>query len=100
MASGRRISYPLTLDKLAERGRYVVRRRWDATRPVVLVLTVEQGNHDSHGVAEAVVKVAAGGKVVSVDYPKAEGEPDARWPRRATAAEVDAALAQILATHK
>lgn len=95
VASGQRISYAIKLDKLPSAGRYVIRRVWDTARPVVLVLTLEQGDHGEHGVAEAVVRVAAGGTVVGVEYPRGSGVFGAQTPRRATPAEITAALDQL-----
>jgi hypothetical protein len=95
LVDGKRITRPLTLAPVPNNpGVFGVTRQWDAGRPWVLVFSIDEPDHGDHGWAEAAVRVAAGGKVLGIDYPI--GKWDATpWPRRIAAAEIDAALAAM-----
>lgn len=53
-----------------------------------LVVTVEQGRDGEHGVAEALVHVAADGTIREVTYPRGRWYDMPNAPRRATTAEL------------
>jgi hypothetical protein len=90
--AGKRVSHSLTLTPAASTGVYGVTRQWDAGQPWVLVFTVSTTVHDSNGVAEAAVRVAADGRVLGIDYPMGKLASGYPWPRKVTAQEIDAAL--------
>lgn len=98
MQNGRRITMPLVLVD-AGNGRFSVARQWSAGTPWVLVLAAGDGNPDAHGVAEALVKIDAAGKVVGIDYPPA-GWIAATSKARLTSAEDVAAVLATLASRK
>jgi hypothetical protein len=95
LVDGKRVTRPLTLVPVPKQaGVFGVTRQWDAGRPWVLVFSIDEPDHGDHGWAEAAVRVAAGGKVLGIDYPI--GKWDATpWPRRIANAEIDAALAAM-----
>ncbi|MGH7524713.1 MAG: hypothetical protein ACREK8_10435 [Gemmatimonadales bacterium] len=95
LVDGKRVTRPLMLVPVPKQpGVFGVTRQWDADRPWVLVFSIDEPDHGEHGWAEAAVRVAAGGKVLGIDYPI--GKWDATpWPRRITGAEIDAALAAM-----
>lgn len=92
---GRRVDRPVALEKLSAH-RYRLPRAGLGTEAVVVVVGVEQGENGKHGAAEALLRVARGGRVVGVDIPT---ERDGRHhlPRRITAREITAALEQVAA---
>jgi hypothetical protein len=94
MRSGRRVTQPITVTSLGS-GNYAVTRQWEAGSPWVLVFSAEQKGQESHGLAEALVKVDSRGTIVSIDHPRAsivaKGSPD-----RIGEKEVAAALASLL----
>ena len=94
--NGQRVSRTLTLVKTSG-GHYTLTKQWDAGTAWVLVLAAEQGPGGKHGVAEALVKVDATGKVISVDYPAAGWDGKDFIPRRTSAATIDAALTMMVA---
>ena len=88
---GRRTEQVVTLDKRDDT-RYNVRRSWPLGEPRVLVLGVEQGDHGEHGVAEALVRVDAQGRVTAVDLALTKPIVGAPQPRRVNAREIEDAL--------
>ena len=95
MVAGKRVTRPITLTPAGAEGVYGVTRQWDAGQPWILVFTVTEGGHDDHGVAEGMVKIAPNGSVLGIDYPMGKLDEKTPWPRKATAAEIDAALAAM-----
>ncbi len=95
---GRRMSKAITLTATSTKGRFGVTRQWDAGSEWVLVFTVAQGDHGEFDVAESLVKVDATGKIVAIDYPKQRNARGDQYGRRATAGEIDAALATLAMT--
>lgn len=87
---GRRVEREIALRKL-EGTHYRVDNTWGAV-PVALVLGVEQGNHGEHGVAEALVRVDRGGKVVAIDIARTNPIIGSPMPRRVTNREIEGAL--------
>ncbi len=92
VVDGKRATLRLTLTAAASPGVYGVARQWGAGRPWVLVFTVSTTAHDSNAVAEAVVRVAADGHVLGIDYPMGKLAGGYPWPRKVTPSEIDAAL--------
>jgi hypothetical protein len=93
LVSGRRVDRTIPLDRI-DASHYRVRRTWTSTEPMVLVLGVEQGEGGKHGAAEALVRLARGGRVVGVDIPT-ERRDGHTLPRRITEREIDGALTQL-----
>lgn len=91
---GRRVERQIALEKLAEY-RYKVSRSWTSTEPMVLVLGVEQGEKGEHGVAEALVRLARGGRVAGVDIAMTRPIAGSPQPRRVNNREIEAALEQL-----
>ena len=92
LIAGKRVSLALTLTPAGSEGVYGVTRQWEAGQPWVLVFSINAPSHDSSGVAEAVVRIAADGRVMGVDYPMGKLAGGYPWPRRVAAKEIDAAL--------
>lgn len=95
IVNGKRVSQLLTLTPAGAPSTYGVTRQWAAGQPWVLVFTVLAAVHDSDGVAEATVQIAADGHVVKIDYPMGKIAGGYPWPRRAAGKEIDAALAAL-----
>jgi hypothetical protein len=93
LAGGRRVDRTIPLDRI-DASHYRVRRTWTSTDPMVLVLGVEQGEGGKHGAAEALVRLARGGRVVGVDIPT-ERRDGHTLPRRITEREIDGALERL-----
>jgi hypothetical protein len=91
---GERVERDVPLERV-DAEHYRVRRSWDAATPVVLVLGVEQGERGEHGVAEALVRVARGGRVVGVDLAMTRPIIGNPMPRRVNDREIEGALDQL-----
>jgi hypothetical protein len=91
MVDGRRRSVTLSFEKTSRPGVYALSNQWGNRGRWVLVISLSQTAHGDD-VAQAVVTVAEDGSVTSVRVPTAPGR-EGNFPRRATAAEVTAALA-------
>lgn len=89
IVNGERKTVALRFGPTERTGVYSLTNQWGETGRWVLVITVTQGADD---VAEAVVRIRDG-VVLSVVVPTRAGREN-RLPRRATALEVDAALAE------
>ncbi len=61
----------------------------------VLVFTVEQGDAGKYGVAEAIVRVAADGRVLGIEKLRATNQRGDNYPRAAAAKEIETALATL-----
>ena len=95
LVDGKRVTRPLVLAPVpTQAGVFGVTRQWDADRPWVLVFSIDEPDHGEHGWAEAAVRLAAGGRVLGIDYPIGNWNATP-WPRRIAAAEIDAALASM-----
>lgn len=92
--AGKRVTVPLTLTAMGK-GHFAIARQWSAGTSWVLVLTAEQGPDAAHGVAEALVKVDAAGKVVSIDYPAPGWVERTNVPKRTSARDIDAMVAAM-----
>ena len=93
--NGKRVSMPLQLVHISV-GHFSLAKQWQDGTPWVLVLSAEEGSNESHGVAEALVKVDASGRFASIEYPAAGWINNTNTPRRISAADVDAALAGLV----
>lgn len=93
ITAGQRADRVVALEKL-DAHRYRVPRSWTTTEPVVLVVGVEQGEKGEHGAAEALIRVARGGRVAGVDIPT-ERRSGHNIARRITQGEIDGALTQL-----
>ncbi|HEV8195256.1 MAG TPA: hypothetical protein VGP87_01345, partial [Gemmatimonadales bacterium] len=91
MVDGKRRSVELRFEKTSRPGVYAVNNQWGNRGRWVLVITLSQSVHGDD-IAQAVVTVAEDGTVASVKVPTEPGR-EGPFPRRATAAEVTAALA-------
>jgi hypothetical protein len=94
IVAGKRITQALTLTPTGSAGVYAVTRQWAAGQPWVLVFTVSASVHEADGIAEAVVRLGVDGRVLGIDYPMGRLAGGTPWPRRVTASEIDAALAE------
>jgi hypothetical protein len=90
-----RLTRPITMTRASTRGRYGVAKQWDAGTAWVLVFTVKQGDHGEHGTAEALVKVDASGRFVSMESAMERNERGDRYPRALRDAEIEQALASL-----
>ena len=91
IVDGKRRSVNLSFEKTSRPGVYALSNQWGNHGRWVLVITLSQAAHGDD-VAQAVVTVAEDGTVTSVKVPTEPGR-EGNFPRRATAAEVTAALA-------
>lgn len=95
MRAGKRVTQPIVLTASSRKGTFGVTKQWEAGQPWVLVFTIVQGDHGDHGTAEALVKVDARGRVVSAESLKDPLKDGYRAPRKATEAEIVAALTSL-----
>lgn len=93
---GRRTEQELRLTR-RDAHHYTVSRSWPAGQPRVLVLGVEQGKRGEHGVAEALVRVDASGRVTNVDVALTKPISGHELPRRVNDREIENALLTIRA---
>jgi hypothetical protein len=94
LRQGQRIERPLTLNRIDD-GHYSVTRQWSAGMPWVLVFAVEQGEHASHGVAEAMVQVSAEGKIIGIEHRQPAWIANSSEPRRISSREIGDALSRL-----
>lgn len=97
LIAGKRVTRPLRLTEAGSPTLFAVVRQWDAGLPWVLVFTVREEGHDTLGVAEGMVRIAAAGTVRGIEYPMGRIAAGVPWPRRVSAAEVDRALQAMAA---
>jgi hypothetical protein len=90
IVDGRRRSVTLSFEKTGRPGVYALRNQWGSSGRWVLLISVAQSAHPND-IAQAVVTVSEDGAVTSVRVPTEPGR-EGNLPRRATAAEVTAAL--------
>lgn len=92
IVNGQRRSVALQFTPTSRPGAYALRKQWGDAGIWTLVITVSQHADD---VAQALVEIGPNGDVTRVQVPTRVGErADMPFPRRVTAAEVDAALRQ------
>jgi hypothetical protein len=90
IVNGQRRSVTLSFQKTGRPGVYALRNQWGGSGRWVLLISLGQ-SAEEHSVAQAVVTVAEDGTVSSVRVPT-EATGDGNLPRRATPAEIAAAL--------
>jgi len=95
MRGGKRVEQTLEITRSTTRGRYGVRKQWESGAPVLLVFTIKQGEHGAHGMASALVKLDAAGKVVGIENLMERNARGDRYPRGATSADLVKALAEL-----
>jgi hypothetical protein len=96
IVNGRRVSHPVAL--VAVPGKEVTwtaTQQWRAGQPWVLVFTIEQGDAGKYGVAEAIVRVGADGRVLGIERMRATNQRGDSYPRAAAAKEIETALATL-----
>ncbi len=93
--NGKRVSQPLRLERQSA-GHASVSKQWQDGTPWILVLAVDQGAADSHGLAEALVKVDASGTIGAIEYPAPGWIGRSNTPKRTATAVIDAMLAQMV----
>ena len=91
IVDGKRRSVSLSFEKTSRPGVYALRNQWGDSGRWVLLISLRQSPHPND-IAQAVVTVSEAGAVTSVRVPTEAGR-EGNVPRRATAAEVTAALA-------
>jgi hypothetical protein len=91
MVNGQRKSIPLSFEKTSHAGIFALRNQWGNSGRWVLVITVSQGDHPQEDIAQAIVEISEKGTVTGVRVPTSS-EHEGRFPRRATTAEIEAAL--------
>lgn len=67
MRNGQRVERPVSLTAYGEPGHYAVTKQWENGSPSVLLFRIRQGVGGAHGTAEALVKVDATGRIVSIE---------------------------------
>ncbi|MEI2719178.1 MAG: hypothetical protein V9E87_03415 [Gemmatimonadales bacterium] len=96
IVNGRRVTQPIALRAVpGKEATWTATSQWSAGTPWVLVFTIEQGDHGKYGVAEALVRVAADGRVLGIEPMRASNERGGSYARAAEAKEVEAALASL-----
>jgi hypothetical protein len=90
--NGTRVTSAITLTPAGAPGRYGVTRQWEAGTAWVLLFRVTQGDHGAHGVAEALVRVDAMGRIGEITHARASNLRGDRYPRAFTEREIDEAL--------
>ncbi len=94
LRNGKRVTVPLTVIS-AGNGRFSVTRQWTAGSPWVLVLAAGESNDGAHGVAEALVRVAASGSIIGIDYPAPGWIGQSNTPKRTSDREIEALLTTL-----
>lgn len=92
MVKGQRRTIQLRFEKTSRPGVYALKNQWGREGRWVLVLSADQGGTHGMDAAEAMVEIAEGGTVTEVRVPTTQ-EREGAFPRKVTAAEIDAALA-------
>lgn len=96
LVNGRRVSQPVALVAVPGKAvTWTATQQWRVGQPWVLVFTVEQGDDGRYGVAEAIVRVAADGRVVGIERLRATNQHGDNYPRAAAAKEIESALATL-----
>ncbi len=95
MRGGKQVEQALEITRSSTRGRYGVRKQWETGAPVLLVFTIKQGEHGAHGMASALVKLDATGKVVGIENLMERNARGDVYPRGATQADLVKALTEL-----
>ncbi len=96
IVGGQRVSRPLTLVAVpGKESTWAATRQWQAGLPWVLVFSVHQGEKGKYGVAEAIVRVAADGRVLGIERLRATNQRGDNFPRAASEKEIESALATL-----
>jgi hypothetical protein len=73
--------------------RWALTKQWPDAQPAVLVLSIHQGEQGKYGIAEAIVRIGADGKVFGIEKIMQRNDRGDRYPGPARPQDVDAALA-------
>ena len=95
MRGGKQVEQALEITRSSTRGRYGVRKQWETGAPVLLVFTIKQGEHGAHGMASALVKIDAAGKVLGIEHLMDRNARGDVYPRGATERDVERVLAEL-----
>lgn len=95
MRGGKRVEQALEITRSTMRGRYGVRKQWESGAPVLLVFTIKQGEHGAHGMASALVKIDAAGKVLGIENLMERNARGDVYPRGATERDVERVLGEL-----
>jgi len=91
VVNGERRTITLRFETTSRTGVYALRKQWPSEGAWTLVIAVTQGEHADGGVAQALVELAPGGAVASVQVPtRQHGEYNI--PRRLTTQEIETAV--------
>jgi hypothetical protein len=94
MTGGRRQTTPLRLAAIPGReDGWALTTQWPAAQPAVLVLSIHQGENGKYGIAEAIVRIGADGRVLGIEKMMQRNARGDRYPGPATPASIEAALA-------
>jgi hypothetical protein len=94
IVSGRCQTTPLRLAAIpGKEDGWALTRQWPAAQPAVLVLSIHQGENGKYGIAEAIVRIGADGKVLGIEKMMQRNDRGDRYPGPARPQDVDAALA-------
>jgi hypothetical protein len=93
MVDGRRVSQEIQLRAVpGKEATWTVTQQWKSGQPWVLVFSVEQGENGKYGIASALVRVAADGRVLGIEKTRATNQRGDTFPRAAQAKEIEAAV--------
>jgi hypothetical protein len=92
MVQGKRRTVQLSFERTSRPGVFALKNQWGNEGRWALVLTADQGGTHGRDAAEALVEIAEGGMVTAVRVPTTQ-EREGAFPRKVTAAEIDAVLA-------
>jgi hypothetical protein len=96
MLDGRRVSQVIQLRPVPGReATWTVTQQWQRGQPWVLVFSVEQGERGKYGVAAALVRIAADGRVVGIETLRSPNPRGGTFPRAAEPRDVEAALTAL-----
>jgi hypothetical protein len=96
LTSGRRHTLPLRLTVVpGKEDRWALTKQWPDAQPAVLVLSIHQGEQGKYGIAEAIVRIGADGRVLGIEKMLQRNDRGDRYPGPATPKDVDAALAAV-----
>lgn len=96
LVNGKRRTITLQFQALRREGTFALRKQWPDEGRWLLALHVTQGEGESN-TASALVRLAPDGTVASTTVPSKRGEGGMRLPTPVTKADVEAALATMVA---
>jgi hypothetical protein len=91
VVNGERRTITLRFETTSRTGVYALRKQWPTEGSWTLVISVTQGEHDSGGVAQALVELSPTGSVASVHVPTRQ-HAEGALPRRLTTQEIETAV--------